>query len=65
MITHTRTHTRYFDADMVRSLYVLAKSMSDEWDTRSQFIDQETRDLGEARLAALFAVILLCDESAP
>ena len=61
-ITTTRTFTRYFDSDLLIAVADAARDMSDEWDSRSQFIDADTRDAGDARISALMAVILLCDE---
>lgn len=61
----TRTHARFFDAQLVRHIYGLAALMSDNWDSRKEYVSQEIRDAGDARISALFAAIVLCDEGAP
>ena len=63
MITSTRTYTRYFDNEHLRLIFAHATQLAEDWDSRSQWIDTETRMAGDARIAVLFSAILLCDEA--
>ena len=63
MITHTKTHTRFFDQEILEQLTALTVNMQAEWESRSAFIDEETRARGDARILTLFAALMLCAES--
>ena len=58
----TRTHTKYFDQDLLDQISRLALAMDEEWESRGRWIDDETRERGDVRISGLFAAIFLCGE---
>ena len=62
-MTYTRTHTHFFDQEILEQLTALTVNLQSEWETRSRFIDEETRARGDARILTLFAALMLCAES--
>lgn len=64
MITSTRTHTRYFDKDLLDAIGQLALQMDAEWESRTAWLPEAVRQHGDVRISALMAAIFLCGEDA-